>query len=156
MREYALPLKTIDKINFIKEQYNKMINNNNVEVLASEGKTFVALNYKLRNNSRYYESPKYRVEDDDRNYMYSIINDAKNKHDIETLKDILTEEGNEILDILTHNDFKLMPLKITTPMKEKTFEVWDVDKQKVERDRKKKIVKPKTRKPVKKCRCKNE
>lgn len=154
MKKYILPLDTCT-IDFINGKYNKIINNNDIKILASECKTFAALNDELRNNSKYYIPSNRNIYGYEN--RYDMIDDVEDQYDKHWLKHILTEEYNDIIKVLTYNDLKLkMSLKkpITTPMKEKTFEVWNVDKQEVEKDRKKKITSKPKRKPVKKCRCK--
>jgi len=151
MKKYILPLD-IDTIDFINEKYNKIINSNDIKILASECKTFAALNDDLRNDSRYH-IPSNRNICGYKN-RYDMINDIEDQYDKYWLKHILTEEYNDIIKVLTYNDLKLkMSLKkpITTHMKkEKEFEVWDADEQRVEKDRKKKKVKSNT----KRCKCK--
>jgi len=80
-----------------------------------------------------------------------ISSDIKN-NDIEELKNTYAMMYNSIYKNDLKNKLKTSK-HLVTNSKEKPFEVWNVDTQSVERDRKKKISKKPKRK-VTKCRCK--
>ena len=85
-------------------------------------------------------------------YLKQEIRDAIKTNNINVIKIIYSTIYTELSKY--NRQSLLNRKKITTTFKEKPFEVWNVDTKSIERDRKKKPAKAKSKRKVKKCGCK--
>ena len=158
MMRYILSGNPEEDLNTIQSIYNKTINSDDYNILA-----YTALMY-LDMYEQQFNTPLR----EDIGYKRYTIDVDKQKRNIKLLKNDLTEAYYLIRDILDNKlkikqdalhktlDYKLRTLKSkpkTIHMKEeKEFEAWDVDEQRVEKDRKKKSDRLKSKRKT--CRCK--
>jgi len=158
MMRYVLSGNPEDDLYTIQSIYNRTINSGDYKLLAQTALIYLDM----------YEQQFNTPLREDVGYIRYTIDIAKKDHNIKSLKNDLTKAYYLIRDILDNKlkikqdalhktlDYKLRTLKSkpkTIHMKEeKEFEAWDVDEQRVEKDRKKKSDKLKTKRKT--CRCK--
>ena len=155
---YVLSGNPEDDLYTIQSIYNRTINSGDYKLLAQTALIYLDM----------YEQQFNTPVREDVGYIRYTIDIAKKDHNIKSLKNDLTKAYYLIRDILDNKlkikqdtlhktlDYKLRTLKSkpkTIHMKEeKEFEAWDVDEQRVEKDRKKKSDRLKSKRKT--CRCK--
>ena len=155
---YVLSGNPEDDLYTIQSIYNRTINSGDYKLLAQTALIYLDM----------YEQQFNTPLREDVGYIRYTIDIAKKDHNIKSLKNDLTKAYYLIRDILDNKlkikqdalhktlDYKLRTLKSkpkTIHMKEeKEFEAWDVDEQRVEKDRKKKSDRLKSKRKT--CRCK--
>jgi len=165
MMRYVLSGNPEDDLYTIQSIYNNTINSGNSELLSRAALMFLEM-YTQKQYKQQYKSPLYN------SYIRYTIDVVNKTHDIKLLKNNLTKVYYILNDALNDKlkikqdkqeairnslDYRIRAIKtkpITTHTKDddRGFEVWDVDEQRVEKDRKKKSDKLKTK--LKTCRCK--
>ena len=162
MMRYILSGNPEEDLNTIQSIYNKTINSGDYKLLAQTALIYLDM----------YEQQFNTPVREDVGYIRYTIDVVNKTHDIKLLKNNLTKVYYILNDALNDKlkikqdkqeairnslDYRIRAIKtkpITTHTKDddRGFEVWDVDEQRVEKDRKKKSDKLKTK--LKTCRCK--
>lgn len=169
MIRYVLSGNPEDDLYTIQSIYDDTINSGDSELLSRTALMFLEM-YTQKQYKQQYKSPLYN------SYIRYTIDVVNKTHDIKLLQTNLTKVyyilKNALRDklkikqdkqdaIRNSLDYKIRTIKtkpIITHMDndERGFEVWDVDEQRIERDRKKKpskSIRHKPKKIVKKCKC---